>query len=221
MQFHEIFLYTQQLLANKQFYCEGLGFEKVSESSTSFSFQAGKSIIHFAQKEGVPIYHFAFNIPENQQVEALTWLKQRTAIIPADEDEIIDFNNWNAHAIYFADPAGNIVEFIARHGLPNASESPFSVKSILELSEIGMVNPDAPATYNQLKAQLGIQPYRQHTARFAAMGDEHGLFIVVPDNRSWYPTDLPSEVADFRVKGSFGGKSFSLVYKNGSFAVDL
>lgn len=221
MQFHEIFLYTSQLQAIKQFYCETLGFEKISESVEVISFQAGKSTIHFAQKEGIPIYHFAFNIPENQQFEALAWLKQRTSILAAGTDEIIDFNNWNAHAIYFADPCGNIVEFIARHDLPNASESPFSVESVIELSEIGMVNPNAPKTYNQLKNLLGIQPYRQQTERFAAMGDEHGLFIVVPDDRNWYPTELPSEVADFRVKGSFGGKSFSLVYKNGSIAIDL
>lgn len=221
MQFQEIFFYTSQLKALHQFYCEVLGFEKQSESATSFSFRAGKSIIHFSKKEGVPVYHFAFNIPENQQFEALAWLKARTPVLPAGEDEIIDFANWHAHAIYFADPAGNIVEFITRHDLPNASKKPFSIQSVTELSEMGMVNPDAPTTYRQLQTELGISPYRQHTDRFAAIGDEHALFIVVPNDRNWYPTEIPSRVADFRVRGSVDGHVFSLSYSNGRIDTDL
>lgn len=221
MLFHEIFFFTPKLEANKQFYCDTLGFEKTSESETSFSFRAGKSIVHFSQKKDIPIYHYAFNIPENQQLNALRWIKERTTILPTGKEEIIDFSNWNAHAIYFTDPAGNIVEFIARHDLPNASEVPFSIESVIELSEIGMVNSNAPATYRQLQRDLGIQPYRQHSDRFAAMGDEHGLFIVVPDDRDWYPTEIPSEMADFRVRGSLDGHVFSFVYQNGRVDADL
>ncbi len=219
MQIHEIFLYTPSPKKLETFYCDLLGFERTSSTPQAFSFRAGKSIIHFSEKEDIPIYHYAFNIPENQPLEALSWLKKRTAIILNGEAEIIDFDNWNAHAIYFADPAGNIVEFIARHDLPNASEAAFSIKSVINLSEIGMVSPDAPASYNKLRELIGVQPYRQHTDRFAAMGDENGLFIVVPNNRNWFPTEVPSEVADFRVIGSHGGNVFSLSYsRSGIFA---
>lgn len=221
MQFHEIFFYTPRLQANRQFYCDLLGFEELDASSTSFSFRAGKSIIHFAEKEAVPIYHFAFNIPENQRFEALAWIKERCTILSAGDDEIVDFANWNAHAIYFKDADGNILEFIARHDLPNASAEPFSIHHVLEVSEIGLVSPDAPSTYTQIKNELEIEPYRQHSERFAAMGDEHGLFIVVPDDRNWYPTEIPSRVADFRVKGSANGKSFSANYLNGQLEIRM
>jgi catechol-2,3-dioxygenase len=221
MQFHEIFFYTSQLQANRQFYCDLLGFEELSSSPVAFSFRAGKSIIHFAEKEAITIYHFAFNIPENQRFEALSWIKERCSILPAGDDEIIDFANWNAHAIYFKDAAGNILEFIARHDLSNASDASFSIQNVLEVSEIGLVSPDAPAAYTQIGGELGIEPYRQHSERFAAMGDEHALFIVVPDDRNWYPTEIPSRVADFQVKGTVNGENFSVDYSNGQLEVQI
>ncbi|WP_260321042.1 hypothetical protein [Peribacillus simplex] len=46
-----------------------------------------------------------------------------------------NFAHLPAHAFYFYDPSGNIVEFISRYEIAKDSIEPFSVKSILNISE--------------------------------------------------------------------------------------
>jgi catechol-2,3-dioxygenase len=36
--------------------------------------------------------------------------------------EVVDYSHWNAHSIFFLDPAGTVVEYIARHDLKNADQ---------------------------------------------------------------------------------------------------
>jgi hypothetical protein len=58
------------------------------------------------------------------------------------KSDIADFVNWRAKSVYFFDPAGNIIELIARFDLNNASSEKFSSEQFLSLSEIGLVFPD-------------------------------------------------------------------------------
>ncbi len=69
---------------------------------------------------------FAFNIPENQFREAKAWLASRVEIARPNGSDEIFYDDWNAHAVYFPDPGGNLVEFIARHNLPDRSEREFN-----------------------------------------------------------------------------------------------
>ncbi len=78
-------------------------------------------------------------------------MEGKTALLLEDGEDEADFSFWPAHACYFEDPAGNIVELIARYNENPKSESPFSVNSIINISEIGLIVKDAPQVAKQLK----------------------------------------------------------------------
>ena len=58
-----------------------------------------------------PLYHYAFNIPENKIEAARQWQKQRTPLIRRGKSEIVHFSGINVHSVYFTAPAGNIVDY--------------------------------------------------------------------------------------------------------------
>ena len=114
-------------------------------------------------------------------------------MIEKDGADQFHFETWNADAVYFFDPAGNVVELIARHNLRNASKKPFSGDSILCISEIAYPVEDVTLFCQHLKAELKLKLYSGDEKNFAALGDEDGLVIVVPVGRHWYPTQIPAE----------------------------
>jgi catechol-2,3-dioxygenase len=196
MKIVELQLETHCLEELKQFYTEILELPLLEERKRTFSFQAGATKIRFCQAEPPekPFYHFAFNIPENQLKEAKKWLSGRTTLIEKDGRDEFRFENWNADAVYFYDPGGNIVEFIARHSLTNRSDEKFSAQSILCVSEIGYVVEDVRLFSEHIKEELNLELWDGDEQQFAAVGDEEGLLIVVPVNRGWFPVDKPAEI---------------------------
>jgi len=182
----------------------------VSREGKNLRIQAGGTEFLFEPAEGKSVYHFAFNIPENKLEEAQDWLRKRTALVMRNGSPTFHFQNWNAHATYFFDPAGNIVEFIARHSLPNTSRSLFDEKSVLYASELGLVVDDVSSTVRAVGGKLGMKPYRGSVSdEFAAIGDEHALLIVVKRGRVWFGTEAlkaathPAEAHIAGLKGSF------------------
>lgn len=195
MQITEIQLQTAHLAEQKAFFHQTLELPLLAESPTSFTVQAGASTITFhATTDPLPsIYHFAFNIPENQLAAAKQWLASRVKLLRNGERDEWFFPDWNAHAVYYLDPAGNILEFIARHNLPTATPRPFSWQSILSISEIGLVTPNVHDFCQQLHTQLGVTRWRGNDTDFAAVGDEEGLFIVAVTGRPWNGTESPAQ----------------------------
>jgi catechol-2,3-dioxygenase len=112
-----------QVLANnlklvRNFYNKILQFPVVSENDSLLTFKTGTSLLTFRYSDTVrkPYYHLAFNICETKVQDALEWLKDKGIHInKVDDSEIVHSISWNADSIYFYDPLGNIVEFIARH----------------------------------------------------------------------------------------------------------
>jgi catechol-2,3-dioxygenase len=95
----------------KKFYEETIGLP-VSEKDGELIITAGETIITFIsteEKSKRPFYHFAFNIPENKIQAAFEWQRKKTPIIhpnPAGaKDQVVNFAHWNAHSIFFLDPA--------------------------------------------------------------------------------------------------------------------
>jgi catechol 2,3-dioxygenase-like lactoylglutathione lyase family enzyme len=193
------------------FYGTTLGLPVVDHCGKSAEIVAGASRLVFRSEAiaGAGRYHIAFNIPENLLSEAMAWLKQRVILIadPA-HGEIFNFTDWNAHAVYFYDPMGNVLEFIARHDLPNHAPGPFSPELIECVSEIGVGAASVLDTVEELRKATGCELYRPGNERFAPVGDEHGLFIVVPRGREWFPNtgiteeNLPLKVVLRREPGS-------------------
>ncbi|MCG8403715.1 MAG: hypothetical protein MI923_00825 [Phycisphaerales bacterium] len=194
----ELRLHTSLLDELRTYYLNTMSLPIVRETTDSFTVQAGATSLTFtrtASESDPPFYHFAFNIPENKLHSAKGWLSKRTMLLKPSGHEIVHFPAWNAHAVYFCDPAGNIVEFIARHELKNAAPGRFTSNDVLCASEIGIVVDDVASTVETLKSQLGLNEYRSGTPDFAALGDEHGLLIVVKRERVWFTTaDRHAEV---------------------------
>lgn len=153
-----------------------------------YSITIGPSTIQFNKPapDAAPLHHFAFNISENKIDAARDWLAERVELIetppefrdPAHAPEVRWFKSWNAHALYFLDPAGNVVEFIARHDLPSKTDGPFTPADILGISEIALAADDTLALANWIHDVTGFEPYKDQSETFRPMGDERGMFVI-------------------------------------------
>lgn len=196
MRLLELRLKSGDLKAAHDFYQGVLQLPVLYETAVELAVQAGATRLIFEYEAGWQgKYHFAFEIPENQIAIAAEWIegKATLALLP---DRVIfkSSDGWNAEMVYFYDTEGNILEFIARHRQPNATNAPFSARSILSISEIGLATTDVPALETWLCETLGIRVYDPPgSSTFTAVGDELGLFIVVKEGRGWYPeTGIPA-----------------------------
>jgi catechol-2,3-dioxygenase len=210
-------LSSAPLATMKEFYHRSLGLRLLGEAPDRLTIGAGETRITFLKAgpdDGEAFYHFAFNIPENKVVSARAWQKARTPLLPiparlrdpAYPDDVVDYRHWNAHSLFFFDPAGNVVEYIARHDLENARAGPFDSGDILHASEIGLVVDDVPAVASELKQVAGVDQYKGGSAQFMALGDEHGLLLVMQRGRI-ISFDAPEKkaVSVFRTSASVRG----------------
>jgi catechol-2,3-dioxygenase len=72
----------------------------------------------------------------------------------------------------------------------------------LGVSEIGLATESVTGTVKTLQDTLGVEIYDgQGSEEFTAVGDEHGLFIVVKRGCSWYPeSGIPSGVYPLEIE---------------------
>lgn len=184
----------------KEFYVDHFGFPMLMEDDECFRIGVGSSQLEFTSEnvDDHPYYHFAFNIPSNQFQEAKSWLKEKTPLLLEEGEDEADFSFWPAHACYFEDPAGNIVELIARYKENPESESQFTINSTLNISEIGLVVKDAPTVGEQLKKvnifESDNDPITNSTLSF--MQDcKNGVFIILTSTgRRWLFSEKKSEI---------------------------
>jgi catechol-2,3-dioxygenase len=125
--------------------------------------------------------HFAVNVAPDRFEEAVAWARERFAVV---RDEV-PFPHWRARAAYFFDPAGNLVELIARERAPGE-------ELMLEVSEVGLPVADVGEAVAFLEAELGLSHFSGDRSNFSAMGDDRGLFILVPVGRHWLFTEQPA-----------------------------
>ena len=216
MNIHTLKLFTSNLEAMSAFYSKTLEIPPVRVSDKEVSFRIGASQLHFLEtKETVRPDHFAFNIPSNQVEEAYKWLKERVRLEPLDGKEVVDFSDWNAHSLYFYDPDHNIVELISRHNLRQAGEGAFGAHSLTEISEIGLPVESIDRSFGELNGRCGLEIYDGCFKQFCAVGDEHGLFILMDRNKKgWLPNHDEAFPANFELHFSVGGSSFQMEVHN-------
>ncbi len=218
MYIHHLQLYTSNLQEQKQFYTQILRAKLIAATSQQFTLQLGRSQLTFEERKESKPYHFAFNIPSYQEVEAWRWLQERVPILKDEEAPIVDFPNWNAKAIYFYDADGNIVELIARRDLNYPSTTSFSVDSILEISEIGVPTDDVEPHYDFLHQNLGAAIYSGSFGRFCAVGEETALFILVNHQlKKWFPTNETAYPMDFKISIKKEEQLHHLVFEENRF----
>ncbi|MEA2399912.1 MAG: hypothetical protein QOK00_315 [Thermoleophilaceae bacterium] len=132
--------------------------------------------------------HFAVNVPPDRFEEAVAWGRSQAELIQED----VPFEAWRARAAYYFDPAGNLIELIARERAPGD-------ELLIEVSEVGLPVADVGAAVEFLEAELGLPHFSGDRKSFSAVGDDRGLFIVVPVGREWLFTDIPASDAPVRV----------------------
>jgi catechol-2,3-dioxygenase len=214
---HLKLLSSAPLADMKGFYHKSLGLGVAEEKPDRLTVEAGRTRLTFLKPpagDAKPFYHFAFNIPENKVLAAHRWQMRRTPLLPIplslrDPEfpaEVVNYRHWNAHSIFFFDPAGNVVEYIARHDLKNPAPGEFGSADILYASEIAFVVDDVPAATAGLKKAVGLGEYNGTSDQFAALGDEHGLLLVMRRGRLIsFEAKEKKEVSVFRTVATVRG----------------
>jgi len=196
MRLLEVRVRARDVAAQRAFYATTLGLPVSGDTADAVTVHAGPSRLvfeeatHDDENDGSDaLYHIAFTIPRNKLATAKGWLAARTPLMTKDGRDEFGSDSWDAQQVYFRDPAGNIMELIARQTLPNDAPGAFGPADLLCVSEISLPVDDVPTQAVALTAALGIVPYKEHNDAFAPLGDAHGLFIVVAIGRPWQPTD--------------------------------
>ena len=211
MEVQVIKLQTDSMNAMKKFYADLFGFPLINENKSSFRIKVGSSELEFTTEnvKGNPFYHFAFNIPSNQFSKAKSWVKERVELNVEDGGDEVYFSFFSAHAFYFYDPAGNIVEFISRQGSKEEAK-PFSIDNVINISEIGLTVNDAISAGTRL-IEIGINerdnnPLSQTSLNF--MGDKSkGVFIILNQpGRRWIFSDKISAIFPIEILTTDGRK---------------
>ncbi|MFF2887337.1 VOC family protein [Paenibacillus sp. NPDC057967] len=204
MRIKEVILQTSQLDQQQHFYHVQLGMPVLEYSDTVLRLQCGNSVLTFEVHHGetIPYYHFAFNMTPNKLDSAIQWIRELVIAINLVEGrEVVHSNSWNSDSIYFYDPAGNIVELIARHLLTGESgEMQFNFNDLLGISEIGLPVTDVTEVSAVLTTFLQEQVYLNSDELFAPIGDEEGLFILSSTERNWLGSDKPVKIFPLTVE---------------------
>ena len=177
--------------------------------------QAGGTLLAFTQAnpEFEGAYHFAFNIPENQFHAAKDWISRRVLLLKdVDGREEFESESWNSQSIYFKDPAGNVLEFIARHALKNAVQGDFGADQILNVSEIGLASDDVITLANELCSKLNMSVFRQEpNETFTPVGEDDGLFILPVKGRMWIPNSgVLADLLPLKVRADVNGQIWEI-----------
>ncbi|GHO57969.1 VOC family protein [Ktedonobacter robiniae] len=203
MQFTHLVLATHKLRELRSFYIDTFRLPVVEEDEESFTFDAGATRVTFRATEQVDsVYHFAFTIPRNKFEAAYAWISALTEPLMQNGQDRFLFGSWNNSSVYFYDPAGNNVEFIALHDLENDAPGAFEpARDLLRVSEIGLPVHSVPAEVEVLKRDFAQLAFRESEGpQFAAVGDLDGRLIVVEIGRAWYPTEVGAVVAPVTVR---------------------
>jgi catechol 2,3-dioxygenase-like lactoylglutathione lyase family enzyme len=172
--------------ATRRFYLEKLGLP-----ADGVGIRIGHTRLEFEGVRGEePFYHFALRVPRNRYASARAWIAAHAKVL--DEAR---FENWEADACYFEDPAGNIVELITHGSLPEEGpDGLFTAGELLGVCELGVVGPDTRPMAEVLDPiGIHLSDGSLEPGRLAFMGSREGVLILSPEGRGWMPTGRPAE----------------------------
>lgn len=184
---------TATFLELPQFYGGQLGLERTDDGG----FAIGVTELEFEPASGEPFYHFGLLVPGNRFDAAVEWMEALVDLLPDPETDeaVFDFPAWDAQAIYFHDPAGNIVELIAHRGIGETeADGPFASSELLGFSELGLVGD--PSTMARELETLDLHVWDgtlEGGGRLAFVGEKARTLILCPESRGWLPTGRPAE----------------------------
>lgn len=215
----EVEIFSDKATEVAMFY-ENIGAE-VLKKEDRYHIEVGASKLLIAPSGESWTYHLAYNIPFDQVEAARDWLSYYTEVQSFQGEEIVNFPKWDARAIYFYDPAGNILELIGRKPFQEKGEGTFNFQSLINISEVGWPADDVQKAVQELEIPL----YSQFGPTFSAIGDEEGLLIIVDaQEKKWMPNDDEIQFSpatlkirlnerNIIVRRSAGQKEFEAEYK--------
>jgi catechol 2,3-dioxygenase-like lactoylglutathione lyase family enzyme len=183
---------AQKLSELERFYAETLGIERAGKAR----FSIGESELELVPSNAEPFYHFALLVPANRFASALEWVGARAELLPSRDtgDVVFTFEDWDAFACYFEDPAGNIVELVAHTAIgANGARGEFGAGELLGFSELGVVG-DKRAIARELE-RLDLHMWTgtlDHPERLAFVGEKGRTLILSDEGRGWMPTERPA-----------------------------
>jgi catechol 2,3-dioxygenase-like lactoylglutathione lyase family enzyme len=161
----------------------------VSELEAFYRGMTGETTLRFRAAGGDPFYHFALLVPGNRFDAAHAWAEERFELLGG----VFEFENWDARAVYFLDPAGNITELIAHRGLEESGrEGAFGPEEIVGFSELGLVGNRA-LRLAELEFPLWSGTI-DDPERLAFVGEKGRTLILAEEGRGWLPTGRPAEI---------------------------
>jgi catechol 2,3-dioxygenase-like lactoylglutathione lyase family enzyme len=144
----ELNLRARRLDKNRYFWETLLGFTVVdSPNPGQYTLQVGNTRLTFRpsnlppelEASFFPQYHFTISIPSNQIEACLEWVAQQKGTYPDNEEaviplwkdylngsEIVRRNLYNSQSVFIKDPAGNVIELLARHDMNNTVTGAFN-----------------------------------------------------------------------------------------------
>ena len=198
----ELELLSDDLTATEKFYKKVLGLNVSFIEKDALFFQVGFTKLIFRKSENLkPVYHFAIDVPSNRFFDSHHSIKQQVDIIPVEGEDIANFINWDAKSFYFYDNNGNIVEIITRYPNHSYDDEPYSSRSFISISEIGLVTNNVRELVDTFAKEEGVPVFKRQprSDTFTASGDDEGLFIIALKGRDWYPTKVKSQSFRTRV----------------------
>jgi hypothetical protein len=199
---------TPLLLGLTEFYGR-LGFRVAQPDASGVRVEVGESFLELLPGSGSPFYHVALLGPGNRFDAMFDWAYDLVDLLPDREtgDAVFDFTNWDAKALYFHDPAGNIVELIAHRVVGETGVTgAFTAGELLGVSEVGLVG-DPSAIAAALRRELGLELWDGTTTgegRLAFVGEKARTLILCRAGRPWLPTGRPAEAHPVEVVLSGG-----------------
>lgn len=154
--------------------------------------EVGRTTLVFRRLDGMAgAHHLAVTVPTGTFRTAKEWLGRVAPVMATEEtdgggttDEFEGPSGWDSRSVYFDGPDRQVLELIERRALPAVPDAP----RLLAVSEVGIAVPDVGAAVAVLRHH-GIEPYANPPGdSFAAVGDVHGLLVLVTPGRTWFPT---------------------------------
>lgn len=185
---------------------EAMGF-KVSKQATSASVEIGTSKLTFISGPDAYTYHIAFNIPRNAFPDAKEWLQQFVELIAEDGEDEVYFERIDAYSVYFYDPAGNIMELIARRQeVEDAEYETFSSDTILAIGEVGFVMPHIEQALHVMEDfHIPVRARSTPSTTMITFYGENGCYIITaPAGRKWLFSSLVATPSPITIHTSYG-----------------
>jgi catechol 2,3-dioxygenase-like lactoylglutathione lyase family enzyme len=175
------------------FYGDRLGLGTAVRADGTVEVAVGDATLVLRPAGDRPYHHFALLVPGDRLEAAREWVTAATELLAGERGPLFEFGSWSARALYFTDPAGNIVELVSHRGIGESGRGgPFSAAELRGISEAGLVVAD-PAAAARVLDDAGIPVWDgDPDAGIAFAGRQGHTLVLSSADRNWMPTSRRS-----------------------------